>query len=261
MMRTRYLCLTLVALASLSGCNFPAGVAAPADLPPTPFAAPPTFQPSSTPAPEQPTLVPTAAPPTPTTQPTETPLVSLTELLVSPLAGEVICRFGPGNEYSVEAKISPGVQVTASGRNAQGTWLHVDNPARAGKLCWAPRVELAGAEAAEALPVLPPPNNIVTKVNVELDPTKEDIPCAELPFKYTATFTITTTGPVTVKYEADSSKGQVIDPTTYAFSASGTKTFTEKFKVDAAGDHWFQVDVLSPNAVSGKGKAKLTCTP
>ncbi|MCJ7797802.1 MAG: hypothetical protein MUQ56_13765, partial [Thermoleophilia bacterium] len=202
-----------------------------------------------------------AAPPSPTTQATETPPASLTELLVSPLAGEVICRFGPGNEYSVEAKISPGVQVTASGRNAVGTWLHVDNPARAGKLCWAPGTELAGAERAEALPVLPPPNNIVTKVTVNLDPTKEEIPCVELPFKYTATFTITTTGPVTVKYEADSSRGQVIDPTSYAFTASGTKTFTQKFKVETAGDQWFQVDVLSPNAVSATGKARLACTP
>jgi len=92
---------------------------------------------------------------------------------------------------------------------------------------------------------------------VNLDPTKEEIPCAELPFKYTATFTITTTGPVTVKYEADSSERQVIDPTSYAFTASGTKTFTEKFKVDAAGDHWLQVNVLIPNVISGTGKGKL----
>lgn len=260
-MRTGHLCLALLALASLSGCNFAAGVAGPTDQPPTPFAAPPTFQPSSTPAPEPTTLVPTEAPPSPTTQPTETPPASLTELLVSPLAGEVICRFGPGNEYSVEAKISLGVQVTASGRNAASTWLHVENPAREGKLCWAPGAGLAGEERAEALPVLQPPNNIVTKVTVDLDPTKEEIPCAELPFKYTATFTITTTGPVTVKYEADSSEGQVINPTSYAFTASGTKTFTQKFKVDAAGDHWFQVDVLSPNVVSATGKAKLACTP
>ena len=64
-----------------------------------------------------------------------------------------------------------------------------------------------------------------------------------------------------MKYEVDLSRGQVIDPTPYVFTASGTKIFTEEFKVDAAGDHWFQVDVLSPNVVSATGKAKLACTP
>jgi len=257
-MRSGALCLAVLALAGLTGCNFPAGVAAPTDLPPTPFAAPATYEASSTPAP---TLVPTEAPPIPTTQPTETPQTAVTELLVSPLVGDVICRFGPGGEYSVEAKISTGVQVTASGRNTEASWLRVDNPAVAGKLCWAPRAELAGAEGADGLPTALPPNNIVTKVSVDLDPTKEEIPCADLPFKYTATFRITTTGPLTVKYTAQSSEGQVVDPTSYAFTASGTKVFTQKFKVDAAGDHWFRVDVVSPNAVSGTGEARLACTP
>lgn len=253
--------LALVVLAGLTGCNFPAGGAAPADLPPTPFAAPATFQPSSTPEAEPPAQLPTQAPPTATSPPTETMAAAVTELTVSALAGEVICRFGPGPEYSVEAKISPGVEVAAGGRNADASWLQVENPARAGKLCWAPRAELAGAEGAEGLPVVPPPNNIVTKVAVSLDPTKEEIPCDELPFKYTASFTITTTGPISVRYEADSSAGQVIKPTDYEFIASGTKTFTQTFKVDDAGEHWFTVDVLSPNPVSATGKAKLSCTP
>jgi len=248
-------------LVILAGCNFRAAVAQPADLAPTPFAAPATFQPSPTPEPEQPSAVPTQVAPTTAPRPTDTPLAALTELLVSPLAGDVICRFGPGSEYSVEAKISAGEQVTARGRDSQAMWLQVDNPARAGKLCWAPRAGLAGAENAEGLPVAPPPNNIVTQVTVNLDPTKEEIPCADLPFKYRATFTITTTGPVTVKYEADSSEGQVIDPTSYVFQAAGTQSFTQKFSVEAADEHWFTVDILSPNPVSATGKAKLACTP
>jgi len=260
-MRSTTLWLSVLTLAGLTGCNFPARQAGPAESPPTPFTAPATFQPSSTPLPGPPTLVPTEAPPSPTAEPTATVQPEVTKLLVTPLAGEVICRFGPGNEYSVEAKISPGVQVAATGRNTDSTWLHVDNPAREGKLCWAPRAELAGTEGAEALPAIPPPANIVTKVTVNLDPTKEEIPCVELPLKYTATFTITTTGPVTVKYEADSSVGEIVDPTTYTFAAAGTQTFTQKFKVDSEGEHWFRVDVLSPNPVSATGKAKLSCTP
>jgi len=94
-----------------------------------------------------------------------------------------------------------------------------------------------------------------------MDTTNEEIPYAELPFKHTATFTITTTGPVTVRYQADLSVGQTIDPTTYSFTVAGTRAFRQRFKVDAAGDYWFRVDVLSPNPVSSKGKAKPACTP
>lgn len=260
-MRNMTFWLAALTLAGLTGCNFPAPQAEPVETPPTPFTAPATFQPSSTPRPEPATLVPTEAPPTPTSHPTATVMPEVTELLVTPLAGEVICRFGPGKEYSVEAKVSPGVRVAATGRNLDSSWLHIDNPAREGKFCWAPRAELAGTEGAEALPAVPPPANIVTKVTVNLDPSKEDIPCVELPFKYTATFTITTTGPVTVRYEADSSIGQIVNATTYSFAAAGTQTFTQKFKVDSEGEHWFQVDVLSPNPVSATGKAKLSCTP
>jgi len=89
------------------------------------------------------------------------------------------------------------------------------------------------------------PVSPVNKGAVGLDPTKEESPCAGLPFKSTA----------------QSSEGQVVDPTSYAFTASGTKTFTQKCKVDAAGDYWFRVDVVSPNAVSGTGEARLACTP
>jgi len=105
------------------------------------------------------------------------------------------------------------------------------------------------------------PVSPVNKGAVGLDPTKEESPCAGLPFKSTATFRITTTGPLTVKYTAQSSEGQVVDPTSYAFTTSGTRTFTQKCKVDPAGDYWFRVDVVSPNAVSGTGEARLACTP
>ena len=257
-MKTLHCGAMLLVFASLAGCNLQAGIASPTEPPPTPFEPPATFQPSSTPAPM---AAPTLAAPTPSPSPTPDPLVVVSDLLVSPLAGDVICRFGPGMIYSVEARISTGTQVNAHGRNVDTTWLHVDNPARPGKLCWAPVAELAGAEAAEALPVVPPPNNIVTKVSVDVAPSKEEIPCADLPFTYDVTFTLTTTGPLTVEYEADSSEGQALKPTSATFQTSGTFSFSKEFKVESAGDHWYRVDVLGPNEISGEGKARLSCTP
>jgi hypothetical protein len=247
-------------LGALASCNYPGGLSGPSAEPPTPFTVPPTYQPSSTPAPVPATATPTE--PTSTPEPTPSPtLPAITEIPVSPLAGDVTCRFGPGTEYSVEGKVQSGEQLLATGRNAEATWLHVDNPRREGKLCWVPAAEMAGAEQAAALPALPPPVNIVTRVSVTFDPKKEDIPCAELPYTFDVSFTITTTGPVTVRYEADSSEGQAIDPKSVAFQTGGTQTFTDKLKVDSAGEPWYRVNVLSPNAMSAEGEAKLACSP
>ncbi|MCJ7512795.1 MAG: hypothetical protein MUO23_07480 [Anaerolineales bacterium] len=259
----RKLCRTgaVLSLAILAGCNFPAGLPAPTDEPPTPFAIPPTYQPSTTPAPAAPTLPAPTQETVATPTPSPSPLPSVSEISVSPLAGEVICRFGPGIEYTVEGKVLAGQEVLATGRNLEATWLLVGNPSREGKNCWVPAAEMAGAEQGIALPELPPPVNIVTKITVTFDPKKEDIPCAELPYKFNVTFTITTTGPATVKYEADSSEGQAIGPTLFVFASGGKKTFTDTLKVGSAGEPWYRVDVLSPNVISAEGKAKLACTP
>jgi len=234
-------------LGSLSGCNLPGLALASA---PTATAVPPPTD----------TAVPAALAPTETSTPTTEPTATLTPAptlgppMVAALAKDAVCRFGPSLDWSTEGKLPAGQSVPIQARNDKSTWWFIDNPTRPGKFCWVGGDEVEATGDLASLEVRKTPFAIVTGVSVKLDPKSDEIDCTDdFPFEFDVVFKITTTGPVTVKYDADGSSESAI------FKEAGTKEFEDSFDVDEEGEYSYTVHVTSPNEMTGKGTGEVEC--
>ncbi len=210
-------------------------------LPPT--EAVPTIAPTDTPVPD-----------TPTPAPTDTP----SEVTVTAAAGEVACRFGPASEYSVEGKLADGVTTLALARNSSSTWVRIEHQSHPGRNCWLKAADVSVSGDLASVPVEAAPVAIVTGVVVDLSPSEVTVPGCVFPYTLSVEYSITVTGPTTVKYQLSKDNGDKVSGT-QTFTASGTYSFSDHYRLGSAGDHWFQVEVTSPNAMTGRGTAKASC--
>ncbi len=247
----------IVLTLGLSGCNLPAAR-------PTPTALP-----SDTPAPI-PTKASsaetrTAKPPSPTVKPADTkvPTVTPTDRPVSPVASahdiDVVCRFGPGENYSLEGAVRVGEQVEILAQNKAGDWLQVENPRWAGKLCWIPLAQIVLTGELALAPKLPPPLSIVTAVDVVMDPLTMNISPCVFPVTFDVEFSITTTGPTTVTYYRFLDNGNQAPSESVVFSSAQTQVFQDYYRAGSAGEGWFGVHVTSPNDMQGVGYGTVVC--
>jgi len=212
-------------------------------VPQTPTIAVPTVPPSDTPVPESPTPV-----------PTETP----SEVTVTAAAGEVACRFGPASEYSVEGKLADGATTLALARNSSSTWIRIEHQSHPGRNCWIKAEDVSVSGNLASVPVEAAPAAIVTGVYVDLSPSEVTVPGCVFPYTLSVEYSITVTGPATVKYQLSKDNGDKVGGT-QTFTASGTYSFTDHYRLGSVGGHWFQVDVTSPNAMSGRGTSVANC--
>jgi hypothetical protein len=244
-------------LLSALACNSPL---APAGSQPGGPAQPTAFGPpteTSTPLPPTATITPTLAP-TDTATPTATPTPQ--DPVVAPAGGkDVVCRFGPGAEFSIDGALRIGEVAPVSGRNELASWLQIENPRRPGKYCWVAAGETSLEGDWRLAPVLPPPLSIVTAVVVELHPSTLSVPGCVFPATFGVTFRITTTGPATVSFQRQLSSGATAPKESVEFLASGSMEFIDSYKVGQAGEHWFAVNVSSPNVISGRGYGQAEC--
>lgn len=245
--------ILLVLLSVLTACNL-RGVALVA--PPTATSVPATDAPVAVPA----TLAATETS-TPTTEPaaTLTPTPTLGPPTVAALAKDAVCRFGPSLDWSTEGKLPAGQSVPIQARNDRSTWWFIENPTRPGKFCWVGGDEVEATGDLAGLPVKPVPSAIVTRVSVEMEPHKASITCGTFPYTFDVSFSITTTGPVTVKFVRSKSNGDSAPAESASFDKAGTKTFSDSYKVGDIGDYWFRVRVTSPNEMTGEGSAEMEC--
>jgi hypothetical protein len=203
----------------------------------------PTIPPSDTPVPESPTPVPTDTP---------------SEVTVTAAGGDVACRFGPASEYSVEGKLASGVTTRALARNASSSWIRIEHQTHPGRNCWLKAAEVSVSGDLASVPVEAAPAAIVTNVTVDMSPSEATVPGCVFPYTFSVEFSITVTGPTTVKYKLSKDNGsQAAGAQT--LTKFGTYTFPESYRIGSVGQHWFQVDVTSPNAMSGRSTAKASC--
>jgi hypothetical protein len=109
--------------------------------------------------------------------------------------------------------------------------------------------------------VEPAPASLVTVVDVELSPSEATVPGCTFPYTLSVKFWITVNGPATVKFQRSLDNGNKAPVETQTFLASGRFAFTDSYKIGSAGGHWFQVDVISPNGMTGRGTSTAVCGP
>lgn len=207
-----------------------------------------------------PTATPTLTP-IPTETPTPTPSVTPTPAApwVSPLGGDILCYFGPGTEFAVDGGLLEGEQVPVLGRDEVALWLQIENPRRPGKHCWVTMDDVLLEGDAFLAPVLPPPLSIVTAVTVELKPKTITATGCVFPVTFDVKIAIQVTGPTTVTFTRSQSTGLTAPSESITLSAAGTWTGGDYLRVGSEGEHWFAVQVTSPNGITGTGYGKVVC--
>jgi hypothetical protein len=204
----------------------------------------PTIPPSDTPVPESPTPAPTDTP---------------SEVTVTAAGGDVACRFGPASEYSIDGKLASGVTTLGLARNSTSSWIRIEHQTHPGWNCWLKAADVVVSGNLASVPVEPAPAAIVTDVTVEVSPSAVTVPGCVFPYTVSVEFRITVNGPATVSFQRSLDNGNKAPVESQTFAAFGTYSFTDHLRLGSVGEHWFQVDVTSPNAMSGRGTAVASC--
>lgn len=253
-MKRRHLIFACVFAITVSSCGFPGN-------PPTVTSGP------------QPTVdIPITGVSTPTSIPIET-LIAVVELptptststpsvtLASPREQPVNCRFGPDISYAVIGALVLGRQAEVIGKNMDVTWVYVRNPSDPSNNCWlsVEFINLRGDVAS--LPVVGPPEILVTDIRVSIEPSTMNVACDAFPQSVIIVANITTNGPAIVTWFWESSAGKRSDPKQVLFEAGDTKTIQDFYQVDRAGDYSIQVGSILPNIRTGQAAFKVICTP
>lgn len=254
-MKRRIIILVLLISIVLSSCTQPGAVPS-IDTPspqPTPN-IPITGVTSPTSIPIE-TLVDVAQLPTATL--TSTPAV----ILAAPRDQPVNCRFGPDISYAIVGALIVGRQAEVIGKNIDVTWVYVRNPSDPSNNCWlsVDFIELNGETAL--LPVVGPPEIMVTDIQVSVDPSAMNVACDAFPQSVIISAEITTNGPSVVTWFWESNVGVRSDQKQLLFEAGGTKLAQDFYQVDRAGDYSIRVGSIVPNLRTGEATFKAICTP
>lgn len=240
---------------AFSSCNLPGDQTTETPPPPTQ----PTLD-APTPDISTPTPIPietllTLDPPTIT--PTSTP----STILASPKDQPVNCRFGPGTSYAVAGALNPGRQAEIIGRNLDSSWWYVRNPSNPATSCWLAASVTDTVGNVESLPVVNPPEIVVTGIAVSVDPPAMHVACDAFPQVVIVSAQITTSGPSIVTWRWESSTGSVSSEKNLLFEEGGARMVQEYYQVDSANDYSIQIRTLLPNVRIGQANFKVTCEP
>lgn len=181
--------------------------------------------------------------------------------LASPKEQPVNCRFGPATSYAVTGALLIGRQAEIIGRNADSTWWYVRNPSDPSTSCWLSAEFVQTVGDVQSLPVVTPLENMVTGVQVRVDPPVINVACDALPQVVTISAQITASGPAIVVWHWALSNGVVSPDKQILFEAGDTKTAQDYYEVRAINDYIVQVQTTLPNITTGQASFKVVCTP
>lgn len=206
-----------------------------------------------------PTAVSTALPQeTPTTAFTSTPSVPT----VTPLKDPVNCRFGPGVEWLAVGALKVGEMATILGRTAGGAWWYVQLPSNPANSCWVGSTVTIPSGNYEAVAIVAPPQAIVTKISLELDPTQVTVPGCTFPYTPIAMKgTISTNGPTEVEWHWETSQGDVSASDILKFAKYDSLLVSDHVKYGAEGNYWVKLVVTKPNSMVKQANYKVVCGP
>jgi len=195
----------------------------------------------------------------PTSTPTSVPVSTIP--LASPVDQPVNCRFGPATSYAVIGALNPGGRAEVIGKSADLMWWYVRNPSDPSTSCWLSAGFTNVEGDVESLPVVGPPEIMVTGINVSVEPPAMNVACDALPQTVIITAQITTSGPATVIWYWESSTGEVSPENKLLFEEGTTKTVQDYYAVKLVNDYVIQVRTTLPNVLAGQANFKVTCTP
>lgn len=245
----------LVAIIGVSSCNLPATQTT--DVPAsilTPLLDTPTSSTSTfTPVPFE-TLINLDLP---TLAATSTPNV----FLASPKDQPVNCRFGPATSYAIIGALLLGRQAEMIGRNTDSTWWYVRNPSDPSTSCWLSAEFVVTVGDVQSLPVVGPPEIMVTGISVSIEPSVINVACDDLPQTVIISAHITASGPSTVIWHWSSSAGVVSPDKQLLFEVGDTKTVQDYYQVNRVSDYIVQVQTTLPNVATAQASFKVVCTP
>ncbi len=193
----------------------------------------------------------------PTEIPTSTPLITL----ASPIEQPVNCRFGPDISYAIVGALNPGRQAQVIGKNKDITWLFVRNPSDPSTSCWLSVNYINVKGDVESLPVVGPPEIMVTSIKVSVDPPAMNVACDAFPQSVILSVQIITNGPAVVIWQWESSTGRKSAEKQLLFESGDVKIVQDYYQVDRVGDYSIQVRTLLPNSVARETSFKVVCTP
>ena len=154
-----------------------------------------------------------------------------------------------------------GNQAEVIGKNIDITWLYVRNPSDPSNNCWL-SVDFINVEGnVDLLPVVGPPEIMVTGVQVNVEPAALNVACDAFPQNVVINARISTNGPSVVTWSWESSVGKTSQQKQILFEAGDSKTVQDYYQVDSAGDYSVQVHTILPNPMSGEATFKVICTP
>lgn len=253
-MKTRLFILAALVVLVLSGCSVPSAsrddssaVEAPAAEEQLPTEEPSPVPPTATNTPE-----PTA---TATATATETP-EPIPPRIKSNM-DESVCYFGPGTEYSIEGAITGEEFVPVLGRDQLSEWVQIAHPTRERVFCWLPLEKVFLEGDLDMAPNVPAPAPFVAYVSVDMSPDSRSLSCGS--YTFDVKFSISVTGPTTVKFRRNPSGDSAGSLESYTFSEAGIQTFTDSMTRGETGTHTFRVEVSSPNEISGEDSSILKC--
>ena len=253
-MQRRIWIFVLVTVVTASSCNFPERQPTEPALTQPPIDTLTPNIPTSTPFPLETLAVDVELP---TATATSTPSVTL----ASPREQPVNCRVGPDISYAINGALNLGSRAEVIGKNIDITWLYVRNPSDPSTNCWL-SVDFINVDGnVELLPVVGPPEIMVTNIEVRVEPVAIYVACDALPQSVLVSAEITTNGPSIVIWYWESSAGKISPQKQVLFEQGGTKTVQDYYQADTVGDHSIQVKSAIPNILAGEANFKVICTP
>lgn len=219
---------------------------------------------------EEPLVIPSLPPPPPTATfrpapPTSTRVNTRTPTPIVPMlmsAGENLnCRAGPSPDWAVDGILPRGTWTGIYGQDVSGDWYQIATPNFPGRYCYVAKALVLTSGNLRNVAVLPQPQALVTKLNVELLPDRVSVPCASLPYTFQVKVEITVNGPTEVTFQRSFDDGNAEPPETFALKSSGKHVFKYAYSFKTAGSHWALIELYAPNFRTSKDTATLSCTP
>jgi hypothetical protein len=155
-----------------------------------------------------------------------------------------------------------GESANIMGKTGGGAWWYVQLPSNPENFCWVAASVTVPSGDYNAVAVVAPPQAIVTKVSLELDPTEVTVPGCTFPYTpINLKGTITTNGPTEVEWHLETSQGDVSATDTFKFERYESITINDHVKYGAEGNYWVKLVVTKPNSRVAQAQYKVKCGP